>query len=87
MKQSTGKARPFVPTEIHVSTFADGDDTLGILSVQTTAGLLENALDKQAAESIGAAVNEIRSKLGPYLCSSPLATRSAIANAPPERSL
>ncbi|UCI08692.1 hypothetical protein [Mesorhizobium sp. B1-1-8] len=57
------KARPFVPTEIHVGTVADEKGTLGILSIQTTEGLLDFALDRQAADAILNAVNEVRSKL------------------------
>ncbi|TPK42926.1 hypothetical protein FJ492_16465 [Mesorhizobium sp. B2-5-4] len=57
------KARPFVPTEFHVCTVADGNGALGLLSIHTTEGLLDIALDQQAAEAIVGAVNEIRSKL------------------------
>lgn len=46
------KARPFVPTEIHVGTVMDEKGTFGILSIQTTEGLLDIALDRQAADTI-----------------------------------
>ncbi|TGR00949.1 hypothetical protein EN833_30475 [Mesorhizobium sp. M4B.F.Ca.ET.190.01.1.1] len=50
MKQ-TEKARPFVPTEIHVGTVTDERGPIGILSIHTTEGLLDIALDRQAAEA------------------------------------
>jgi len=52
-----------VPTEIRVSTIKDDKRPLGILSIQTTEGLLEIALDRQAAEAIENAIAAIRSKL------------------------
>ncbi|MFD1983858.1 hypothetical protein ACFSOZ_14450 [Mesorhizobium newzealandense] len=63
MKRTGKKARPFVPTEIHVSTITDEKGPLGILSIQTTEGLLDIALDRQAADAIVDAINTIRSKL------------------------
>lgn len=57
------KARPFVPTEIHVSTVEDDGGMLGILSIQTTEGMVEIAIDRQAAEAIANAVGAIRTKL------------------------
>ncbi|KRB23443.1 MULTISPECIES: hypothetical protein [Mesorhizobium] len=57
------KARPFVPTEIHVSTVEDDRGTLGILSIQTTEGMVEIALDRQAADAIVNAIGAIRTKL------------------------
>jgi hypothetical protein len=52
-----------VPTEIRVSTIKDDKGPLGILSIQTSEGLLEIALDRQAAEAIENAIAAIRSKL------------------------
>jgi hypothetical protein len=57
------KARPFVPTEFHVSTVSDENGTLGVLSIHTTEGLLDVALDRQTADAIVNAVNAIRSRL------------------------
>lgn len=57
------KARPFVPTEIHVGTVKDHEGHIGILSILTTEGLLDIALDRQAAEAIVTAIEAIRSKL------------------------
>ena len=59
------KALPFVPTEFHVSTVEDEKGALGILSIQTTEGLLDIALDQQAAEAILKAVGSIKAKLVP----------------------
>lgn len=59
------KAAPFVPTEIHVGTVEDDKGTLGILSIQTTEGLLDIALDEHAADAILKAVSSIRAKLNP----------------------
>ncbi|MET3597098.1 hypothetical protein ABID26_006522 [Mesorhizobium shonense] len=59
----TKKAQPFVPTEIHVGTIRDEDGQIGILSIQTTEGLLDIALDRQAAEAIVDAIGSIRPKL------------------------
>jgi hypothetical protein len=61
----TTKARPFVPTEIHVSTVEDEKGLLGILSLQTTEGILDLALDLTTADAIANAIKEIRSKLVP----------------------
>ncbi|MDX8502750.1 hypothetical protein RFM99_30775 [Mesorhizobium sp. VK4C] len=60
----TDKARPFVPTEIHVATVADEEGAIGILTIRTTEGLLDIALDRHAAEAIVNAIGTIRSKLG-----------------------
>jgi len=57
------KARPFVPTEIRVSTVEDDKGTVGILSILTTEGLVEIALDLEAAEALAKAVNDIRARL------------------------
>lgn len=57
------KARPFVPTEIHVSAVEDDKGTLGILSIETTEGMLDIALDAHAADAIVDAITAIRSKL------------------------
>ena len=59
----TTKALPFVPTEIHVSTVEDEKGILGILSIQTTEGILDLALDRPAADAIVDAINRIRTKL------------------------
>jgi hypothetical protein len=59
----TTKALPFVPTGIHVSTVEDEKGLLGILSIQTTEGILDLALDRPAADAIVDAINRIRSKL------------------------
>ncbi|AZO30998.1 MULTISPECIES: hypothetical protein [Mesorhizobium] len=59
----TDKARPFVPTEIHVGTATDEKGAIGILSIRTTEGLLDIALDRHAAEAIVNAIGTIRSKL------------------------
>ncbi|TIV37013.1 MAG: hypothetical protein E5V91_19765 [Mesorhizobium sp.] len=59
----TDKARPFVPTEIHVGTVKDEQGTLGILSIRTTEGILDVALDVHAADAIVNAISAIRTKL------------------------
>lgn len=61
----TKKAPPFVPTEFHVSTVEDEAGPLGILSIRTTAGLLDIALDQQAAAAILRAIGSIKAKLDP----------------------
>ena len=61
----TAKALPFVPTEIHVSTVEDENGCLGILSIQTTEGILDLALDLASADAITSAVREIRLRLSP----------------------
>ena len=59
------KALPFVPTEIHVSTVEDDKGLLGILSIQTTQGILElRPLTVQPQTPSPSAVEEIRSKPG-----------------------
>ncbi len=60
---SMDKALPFVPTEIHVCTVKDDKGALGILSIQTTEGILDIALDLPAAAAIVRAIGTIRSKL------------------------
>ncbi len=57
------KARPLVPTEIHVATVNDDKGTVGILSILTTEGILDIALDVQAADAIVNAIGAIRSRL------------------------
>ncbi|WP_292587807.1 hypothetical protein [Mesorhizobium sp.] len=52
-----------MPTEIHIATVTDEKGTLGILSIQTTEGLLDIALDRQAADTIMKAIGKIRAKL------------------------
>ncbi|TIL48555.1 MAG: hypothetical protein E5Y87_00820 [Mesorhizobium sp.] len=54
---------PYVPTEIHVGTVTDKIGNLGILSIQTTEGRLDVAIDRQAAEAIVNAISAIRRKL------------------------
>ncbi|MGX5845016.1 hypothetical protein ACWGTI_30520 [Mesorhizobium sp. ArgA1] len=58
-----GKA-PFVPTEIHIGTVTDESGVVGILTIRTTEGRLDVALDRQAADAIVNAINKIRSRLG-----------------------
>lgn len=48
-----------MPTEIHVGTAQDESGVVGILTIQTTEGLLEIALDHQAAEAVADAVATI----------------------------
>ena len=48
----TAKAQPFVPTEIRVSTAKDDNGLIGILSIQTTEGILELALDRSTADAL-----------------------------------
>jgi len=43
---------PYVPTEIHVGTVTGKGGILGILSIQTSEGRLDVALDRQAADAI-----------------------------------
>ncbi|RAZ88503.1 hypothetical protein DPM33_23550 [Mesorhizobium hawassense] len=62
---SRDKASPFVPTEIHVVTVEDDKGALGILSILTTEGLLDIALDREAADAIVKAIGTIRPKLDP----------------------
>ena len=57
------KVRPFVPTEIHIGTVADDAGAIGILSIHTTEGLVDIALDLQSADAIVDAINTIRSRL------------------------
>lgn len=57
------KSPPFVPTEIHVCTVNDDQGALGILSIQTTEGTLDIALDRESAEAIVSAIGSIRSRL------------------------
>lgn len=52
-----------MPTEIHVGTVKDDKGALGILSIQTTEGILDIALDLQAADAIVNAIGTIRPKL------------------------
>jgi hypothetical protein len=57
------KAQPFIPTEIHVGTVKDEKGTLGILSIETTEGLVKIAIDWHVADAIMNAIGTIRSKL------------------------
>ena len=59
------KAKPFVPTEIRVATVPDDKGALGVLSIKTTKGILEIALDSDAADPIVDAIGAIRPKLDP----------------------
>ncbi|TPI76255.1 hypothetical protein [Mesorhizobium sp. B2-8-9] len=59
----TDKAKPLVPTEIHVGAVEDDKGNLGILSIQTAEGILDIALDLHAADAIVNAIGTIRSKL------------------------
>ncbi|BCH05203.1 hypothetical protein MesoLj131b_72020 (plasmid) [Mesorhizobium sp. 131-2-5] len=59
------KAPPFVPTEIHVATVKDDKGVLGVLSIQTTEGILDIALDREAADAIMTAISSIKTELGP----------------------
>ncbi|MDX8437474.1 hypothetical protein RFN25_29140 [Mesorhizobium abyssinicae] len=43
--RQTKKALPFVPSEFHASTVEDSKGVIGILSIHTTEGLLDIALD------------------------------------------
>ncbi|MET3524403.1 MULTISPECIES: hypothetical protein [Mesorhizobium] len=52
-----------MPTEIHVGTVKDEQGTLGILSIRTTEGILDVALDVHSADAIVNAIGTIRSKL------------------------
>ena len=63
--QRKGKARPFVPTEIHVGTITDDVGVIGVLSIHTTEGLLDIALDIESADAIASAIHKVRSKLEP----------------------
>jgi hypothetical protein len=54
---------PYVPTEFRVGTLKGKSGLLGILSIQTTEGRLDVALDLQAADAIVCAVNAVRTKL------------------------
>lgn len=58
------KASPLVPTEIHIHTVADDRGNLSILSIRTTEGILDIALDSHAADAVVSAIGSIRSKLG-----------------------
>ncbi|TIU27825.1 MAG: hypothetical protein E5W38_25180 [Mesorhizobium sp.] len=59
----TKKAPPFVPTEFHVTTVDDEQGALGILSIQTPGGLLDVALDREAAEALIRAASRLQTKL------------------------
>ena len=63
--QGKRKAQPFVPTEIHVGTVTDEVGVIGVLSIHTTEGLIDIALDLQSADAIVSAIQQIRSKLEP----------------------
>ncbi|ESX13497.1 hypothetical protein NKH47_17695 [Mesorhizobium sp. M1060] len=54
---------PFVPTEIRIATVRAKDGVLGVLSIQTTEGRLDIALDRTTADAIVDAISSIRSKL------------------------
>jgi hypothetical protein len=50
---------PYVPTEIHVGTVTGRSGIFGILSIQSTEGRLDVALDRQAAGAIVNAINTL----------------------------
>ncbi|MES0162411.1 MULTISPECIES: hypothetical protein [unclassified Mesorhizobium] len=54
---------PFVPTEIRIATVRAKDGVLGVLSIRTTEGRLDIALDRTTADAIVDAISSIRSKL------------------------
>ncbi|RAZ71805.1 hypothetical protein DPM35_30020 [Mesorhizobium atlanticum] len=54
---------PFVPSEFHTSTIEDSKGVIGILSIDTTGGLLDIARDGHAAEAVLKAIRSIQSKL------------------------
>ncbi|RAZ86987.1 hypothetical protein DPM33_26975 [Mesorhizobium hawassense] len=56
---------PFVPTEVHVGTVDDENGALLVLTVRTTEGLFDIALDGEAADAIVKAIGTIRSKMEP----------------------
>ncbi|RWO75699.1 MAG: hypothetical protein EOS18_29070 [Mesorhizobium sp.] len=57
------KEKPFVPTEFHISTVADDKGPFGILSVRTTGGRLEIALDSEATVALLDAVARLQAKI------------------------
>lgn len=57
------KAAPSIPTEIHVGTVNDEMGALLILSIKTTEGILDIALDREAADAIMDAIGTMRPKL------------------------
>ncbi|WP_245429185.1 hypothetical protein [Mesorhizobium sp. WSM3860] len=70
------KASPFVPAEIHIHTVADEGGNLGILSIRTTEGILDIALDCHAADAIVSAIGSIRPKLDASEKESPAGNRA-----------
>ena len=54
-----------MPTEIHVGTVTDDMGVIGVLSIHTTEGLIDVALDVQSADVIVNAIHEIWSRLEP----------------------
>lgn len=62
--EAQGQGTDVAPTEFHVRTVEDDNGALGILTIQTTEGLLDIALDAHAADAIVDAIAAIRPKLG-----------------------
>lgn len=62
MRQSERDA-PFVPTEFHVTTVEDEKGAFGILSIRTTGGLLDLALDREAADALVEAISRLHEEL------------------------
>ena len=52
-----------MPTEIHIDIGADEQGAVAILSIFTTEGLLDIALDRQAADAIVEAIGSVRARL------------------------
>lgn len=55
--------RPYMPTEFHVATITDERGKLGILTIQTTEGRLDIALDHEAADAVVNAIDAIHAML------------------------
>ncbi|WP_244840104.1 hypothetical protein [Mesorhizobium sp. 131-2-5] len=48
-----------------MATVKDDKGVLGVLSIQTTEGILDIALDREAADAIMTAISSIKTELGP----------------------
>ncbi|TPK20031.1 hypothetical protein FJ872_11700 [Mesorhizobium sp. B2-5-9] len=57
------RAMPFVPIELHVGTLVDDRGMLGILSIHTTEGPLDIALDEQTADAMFEAIAFLKASL------------------------
>ncbi|CDX35144.1 hypothetical protein [Mesorhizobium sp. ORS 3428] len=77
--RQTKKALPFVPSEFRTSTLEDSKGMIDILSIHTTEGLLDIALDAHAACANLNAIGSIRSKLGLHK-ESPVVSRAQELN-------